>query len=187
MEHVALNHVFADDTVENDVPLLHELFHQVEQLPVLGLEVSKCEPGSLLRRLPLTKMFGCLRFICALFLVGNVSLVEILNGALSHLLAVMGYTELGGPVSYLLDSLLHRCKVIVVHLAHVLVNVDDLARFIEVVVTLAEDRPSCFLEALVGGGKLLGCLELLNHQDLHVKHIRIEAFQLFVLEVDFTL
>ena len=146
---MALNHVFTDDSIENDVPLLHELIHQVVQFTVLGLEVSKCEPGSLLRRLSLTEMFGCLRFICALFLKGNVSLVKILNGALSHLLAIVGHTELGCPVSHLFHSLLHRCKVIVVHLAHVLVNVDDLARFREVVVALAEDRPSCFLEALV--------------------------------------
>lgn len=137
--------------------------------------MSEGKSGSLFRFFPLLQLFGRLALIYALFLVSDVGLVEILNSALAHLLAIMGNAELCGPVSYRLGSLLHIGKIVVIHLTDVLVNIDDSARLAEVMVTLAEDRASRFFEALVGGGQPFRRFQLLDHQRLHVQNVRIET------------
>ena len=103
----------------------------------------------LLSLFALLEVLWRLRVICTLLLVEDMSLVEVGKGTFTHVFAVLHDAELRGPGSHLLDCLLERGDVVVVHLAYLLVDVNYLARLSVIEVALSKYRSGRLLETLV--------------------------------------
>jgi len=93
-----------------------------------------------------------------LFLVRGVLLVKLSEGFVSVFLSVFTGVVSGCPASNRLDCDLEILDVAHVHLGYLPMNFHDTTRFVIVVVVLAENRPSCLLEARVCMGQ-----RCLNH------------------------
>ena len=65
--------------------------------------------------------------------------LEVEEGLVSNLLPVIADTELRGPGANLAHSLFELLYVAHVHLSDLTMNINDPARFIEVMVRLPED------------------------------------------------
>ena len=101
----------------------------------------------------------------------TVGSFEVAQGLVSNLLAIVADAELGGPGANLADSLFELLDVAHVHLGHLAMNIDNPARFIEVMVGLPKDRPCCLLEFLIRLSESFRGGELLLHEGLQVANV----------------
>ena len=139
MEQVTLLHVVAHDPVEHRAFVVCEVGNQLAQLSVLRLQVRERKPGAAFQLAQLFEVLRRLRVVLLLLLVCHVSLVEVAQGFVPDLLAVVANAEPSRPLVNRAHSLLHRLDVVRVQLVDLAVHAHDAARLVEVVVVLSEN------------------------------------------------